>query len=260
MSFESKKGSKNRLFKPVSLKEIESDKMDSLPITDAKSKNTETECEKGNREELKRFLVSAYEQNSEIRQYLLDLEKIFISILEDMSAATNYTHPTVDPFHRMLVHKVADYYQLGHITDSTTNQIFVYPLSHSAFQPPLSKLYAELRPSKPENPRTVRKILVNPNRKICMSETTQSNPATKRSFEERKDSYIKARSRILGVPIAECEAQFKDFKISDKKGSVVVQDTSENVKASFLNKIHNVASTDEDISASLPPSSFSSSH
>uniref|UniRef100_A0A6B2G856 Protein encore (Trinotate prediction) n=1 Tax=Myxobolus squamalis TaxID=59785 RepID=A0A6B2G856_MYXSQ len=166
------------------------------------------------RDDLKRFLISAYQTNKEITDFMLFIDQKMRSVIQSTLNDEQYIHPPDDTFHRLLVHKMAEYYNLGHSTDWSTRQMYIYPKSDTILEPSLSDLYREIR-CKKQPLQNVVKILKNPNRQSL----EQTKPVEKictevRSFEERKNAYIQARSRILGAPIEECEAQFKNIEIN----------------------------------------------
>ncbi|KAF1743085.1 hypothetical protein MXB_2833 [Myxobolus squamalis] len=187
-----------------------------LMVNSESSYNSSSDDYFAQREDLKRFLISAYQTNKEITDFMLFVDQKMRSVIQSPFADEQYVHPPDDTFHRLLVHKMAEYYGLGHSTDWSTCQMYIYAQSDTILEPSLPDLYREMR-CKKQPLQNVVKILRNPNRQSL----EQTKPAEKmcaevRSFEQRKNAYIQARSRILGATIEECEAQFKNIEINSQ--------------------------------------------
>ncbi|KAF0987538.1 hypothetical protein HZS_6855, partial [Henneguya salminicola] len=201
------------------------------------------------RDDLKIFLIKTYEQNNSIREFMLMIEERLIYLVHNKSKGLIYSHPQVDKFHRLIIHKISDYYYLDHTYDPMTFELTVSPTAYSSLQPQLNQLYNEHQTRNKQDynsPRPVVKILKNPNRIDSACRLTEKQPAVVKTFEERKASYIEARSRILGVSVEECEAQFKNSNI-DVINILVSQDINaaekfeeaEQVKQSFCSFLCN---------------------
>ncbi|KAF2275154.1 uncharacterized protein EI97DRAFT_78762 [Westerdykella ornata] len=73
------------------------------------------------------------------RLFVLKLEQDFIDFIKD-SRETELALPHCNAFYRMLAHRLADYYLLGHIVDDTMTGVKISRTSYCRIPPPLSGL------------------------------------------------------------------------------------------------------------------------
>jgi hypothetical protein len=73
------------------------------------------------------------------RLFVLKIEQDFIDFIKD-SNETEFSLPNCNTFYRMLAHRLADYYLLGHVVDNTMTGVKIIRTPYCRVPPPLSGL------------------------------------------------------------------------------------------------------------------------
>ncbi|SMQ55707.1 unnamed protein product [Zymoseptoria tritici ST99CH_3D7] len=79
--------------------------------------------------------------NPRDRVWVLKLEQDVIDFVKDAKEAS-LTLPQCHAFYRLLAHKMADYYMLGHLVDDTTSAVRLYKTPDCRIPPPLTGITA----------------------------------------------------------------------------------------------------------------------
>jgi hypothetical protein len=152
-------------------------------------------------------------ENPRDRVWVLKLEQDVIDFVKD-AKESSLTLPQCHSFYRLLAHKMADYYMLGHLIDDTSAAVRLYKTPHCRIPPPLTGITApSTAASTPPPVAPAMKILRRgdkdgpaiANGSYQPSKGTSENgesgdekkkpPATR---EEREARYEAARLRIMG--------------------------------------------------------------
>lgn len=152
-------------------------------------------------------------ENPRDRVWVLKLEQDVIDFVKDPKESS-LTLPQCHSFYRLLAHKMADYYMLGHLIDDTSAAVRLYKTEDCRIPPPLTGITApSTAASTPPPSAPAMKILRRGDRdgpaiangSNSHSKTVSENgdsgdekkkaPATR---EEREARYEAARLRIMG--------------------------------------------------------------
>jgi hypothetical protein len=152
------------------------------------------------------------------RIMVLKLEQDIVDFVKD-AKESSLTLPQTNAFYRMLAHKLADYYMLGHTIDETTTQaVRIFKTPHCRLPPPLTGVATpSTAASTPPPMGPQMKILRRGTDKASPTIADGSNTASKTtsengesgndddkrtkaqaSREEREARYEAARKRIMG--------------------------------------------------------------
>ncbi|XP_054279764.1 R3H domain-containing protein 1 isoform X2 [Macrosteles quadrilineatus] len=151
-------------------------------------------------QELEHFLTETINGPTKDKILLLKIESEIINLLNDKRKSC-HKFGIMSSYQRMLVHKVAHYYNLDHNVDPSGQSVIVYKVKNARM--PANKLINFFRGevSMSEEPR--KSIL---KRDSASFEDTPSfknpdgqpdGPRRSKSFEEREEEYEKARARIF---------------------------------------------------------------
>ncbi|KAK7542602.1 uncharacterized protein J3D65DRAFT_222106 [Phyllosticta citribraziliensis] len=159
-------------------------------------------------------------QSPRDRLFVLKLEQDVLDFLRN-TEEKELDVPNCNAFYRMLAHRFADYYLLGHVVDPVTSAVKITKTSYSRMPPPLSGLPSALS-SGPETPPIMvpaRKIMRREDGKPPSGTNTTANSdgpskttsevggdsgsdagqgPRKLTREEREAKYKEARQRIFG--------------------------------------------------------------
>lgn len=148
-------------------------------------------------------------ENPRDRVWVLKLEQDVIDFVKDAKEAS-LTLPQCHAFYRLLAHKMADYYMLGHLVDDTTAAVRLYKTPDCRIPPPLTGVTAPSTaantPPPPAPKMTILQrgsgpAIVNGSNAFSNSEIDSDDdrknkaPATR---EQREAQYEAARLRIMG--------------------------------------------------------------
>lgn len=148
-------------------------------------------------------------ENPRDRVWVLKLEQDVIDFVKDAKEAS-LTLPQCHAFYRLLAHKMADYYMLGHLVDDSTSAVRLFKTPDCRIPPPLTGITApSTAASTPPPPAPKMTILqrgsgpavANGSNTVSNSENDSDEerknkaPATR---EQREAQYEAARLRIMG--------------------------------------------------------------
>jgi hypothetical protein len=150
------------------------------------------------------------------RIMVLKLEQDLVDFVKD-ATESSLTLPQTNAFYRMLAHKLADYYMLGHLSDETTSAVRIYKTPSCRLPPPLTGIAtpstaASTPPPIPPQMKILRRGVNFPGPTIAngsnaASKTGSENgesgneerkPRLHASREEREAKYEEVRKRIMG--------------------------------------------------------------
>lgn len=151
------------------------------------------------------------------RIMVLKLEQDIVDFVKD-AKEVSLELPQTNAFYRMLAHKLADYYMLGHTVDGFSNAVKIYKTPHCRLPPPLTGVAtpstaASTPPPMGHHMKILRREADKPGPTIANGSNTPSkttseneesgNDDEKRtklpaSREEREARYEAARKRIMG--------------------------------------------------------------
>lgn len=158
-------------------------------------------------------------QSPRDRLFVVKIEQDFIDFIKD-SRENEYSLPNCNTFYRMLAHRLADYYLLGHVVDTTMTGVKITRTPYCRIPPPVSQM---VDPAKGANTPPVelpaRKIMRRDDGKSGTNTTANSQNPSKTTSEvggsdgsndgkekdksaltreEREARYREARQRIFG--------------------------------------------------------------
>ncbi|KAF2127059.1 hypothetical protein P153DRAFT_368409 [Dothidotthia symphoricarpi CBS 119687] len=155
-------------------------------------------------------------QSPRDRLFVVKIEQDFIDFIKD-PREHEYSLPNCNTFYRMLAHRLADYYLLGHVVDTTMTGVKITRTPYCRIPPPLSQMVDPAKSTDtPPAELPTRKIMRRDDGKsgtntTANSKTTSENggsdgcdengkekdkgPLTR---EEREARYREARQRIFG--------------------------------------------------------------
>ncbi|KAF2479857.1 hypothetical protein BDY17DRAFT_326865 [Neohortaea acidophila] len=151
------------------------------------------------------------------RIMVLKLEQDIVDFVKD-AKETSLTLPQTNAFYRMLAHKLADYYMLGHAVDDSTTAVRIFKTLTCRLPPPLTGIAtpstaASTPPPAAHQMKILRRGMLDGGPTIAngshmTSKTTSENGESgneddkritlPQSREEREARYEAARKRIMG--------------------------------------------------------------
>ncbi|KAF1839307.1 hypothetical protein BDW02DRAFT_236342 [Decorospora gaudefroyi] len=154
------------------------------------------------------------------RLFVVKIEQDFIDFIKD-SRESEYSLPNCNTFYRMLAHRLADYYLLGHVVDNTMTGVKITRTSYCRIPPPVSQMVDSAKGTNtPPAELPARKIMRRDDGKSGTNTGANSRNASKTtsemggsdgsnegegnkdkaamSREEREARYREARQRIFG--------------------------------------------------------------
>lgn len=157
-------------------------------------------------------------QSPRDRLFVVKIEQDFIDFIKD-SRESEYSLPNCNTFYRMLAHRLADYYLLGHVVDSTMTGVKITRTPYCRIPPPLSQMVdATKGADTPPVELPARKIMRREDAKSGTNTTSNSQNPSKTTSEvdgsdgsndgkdkaaltreEREARYREARQRIFGA-------------------------------------------------------------
>ncbi|KAF2809805.1 uncharacterized protein BDZ99DRAFT_571556 [Mytilinidion resinicola] len=168
-------------------------------------------------------LIEALESPRD-RLFVLKLEQDFIDFVKD-SNESELSLPNCNTFYRMLTHRLADYYLLGHVVDDSMTAVKISKTSYCRIPPPLSALPVHSKiAATPPSDLPARKIMRRGGEKSGTNTNANSENPSKTTSEagggssdggdegkdksaltreEREARYKEARQRIFGAAEAE---------------------------------------------------------
>ncbi|KAL1302138.1 hypothetical protein AAFC00_002572 [Neodothiora populina] len=164
--------------------------------------------------------------NPRDRIWVLKLEQDIIDFVKDSKEAF-VDLPQCNSFYRMLAHKLADYYLLGHAVDNTVTAVRLYRTPTCRIAPPLTALTTPSTASNTPPPSAPQvKILrrggeapmANTNSEAGDSDSEKNKAPLTR--EEREQRYEQARLRIMGSAKPEVEPAVPKEKDDSRSSSV----------------------------------------
>jgi len=160
-------------------------------------------------------------QSPRDRLFIVKLEQDFIDFIKEPSES-EYALPNCNAFYRMLAHRLADYYALGHVVDSDQTGVKITRTPFCRIPPPVSQMVDPAKGADtPPADLPARKIMRRDDGKSGTNTTSNSrNPSkttseaggsdgsddkdkTAMTREEREARYKEARQRIFGNAEAE---------------------------------------------------------
>lgn len=206
-------------------------------------------------------LIEALESPRD-RLFVLKLEQDFIDFIKD-SNENELSLPNCNTFYRMLTHRLADYYFLGHVVDESLTAVKVSKTPFCRIPPPLSSIPI---PSKAANTPPIdlpaRKIMRRGDEGKSGTNTTANSEGPSKATseaggsgsdggdvekdksamtrEEREARYKEARQRIFGA------AEAEESETADAVGSGEEKDVSRSSSASGKKKGKKQRNYDDD--------------
>ncbi|KAF9693566.1 hypothetical protein EKO04_008123 [Ascochyta lentis] len=164
-------------------------------------------------------------QSPRDRLFVVKIEQDFIDFIKD-SRESEYSLPNCNTFYRMLAHRLADYYLLGHVVDSTMTGVKITRTPYCRIPPPLSQMVdATKGADTPPVELPARKIMRREDAKSGSNTNFNSRNPSKTTSEmdgsdgsndgkdkaaltreEREARYREARQRIFGAESEESPA------------------------------------------------------
>lgn len=164
-------------------------------------------------------------QSPRDRLFVVKIEQDFIDFIKD-SRESEYSLPNCNTFYRMLAHRLADYYMLGHVVDSTMTGVKITRTPFCRIPPPLSQMVdATKGADTPPVELPARKIMRREDAKSGTNTASNSQNPSKTTSEvdgsdgsndgkdkgaltreEREARYREARQRIFGAESEEAAA------------------------------------------------------
>ncbi len=77
------------------------------------------------------FIVKQLKENSKDRLFLLKTEKEMTSLIAKKQGPDSFKFPPMNPFYRMLIHRVAELFGLGHSLDENKQSVVVFKTENS---------------------------------------------------------------------------------------------------------------------------------
>ncbi|KAK6441459.1 hypothetical protein LTR95_002315 [Oleoguttula sp. CCFEE 5521] len=148
-------------------------------------------------------------ENPRDRIWVLKLEQDIIDFVKD-TKESSLALPQCHSFYRLLAHKIADYYSLGHAVDDTNNAVRLFRTPNCRIPPPLTGIVtpstaASTPPPNGPQMKILRRGDGNPaianGSNMTSSANSESGEDDRRkavSREEREKRYEAARLRIMG--------------------------------------------------------------
>ncbi|KAL5374263.1 hypothetical protein DPSP01_012092 [Paraphaeosphaeria sporulosa] len=201
-------------------------------------------------------------QSPRDRLFVVKIEQDFIDFIKD-SRENEYCLPNCNTFYRMLAHRLADYYLLGHVVDNTMTGVRITRTPYCRIPPPLSQMVdATKSTNTPPVDLPARKIMRrgDDTRSGTNTGANSENPSKATSEvdgsdgdkdgnkkdksaltrEEREARYREARQRIFGSAESE-EADLSDAVVAPEE-----KDASRSSSASGKKKNKKLRNQDDD--------------
>ncbi|KAF1960223.1 hypothetical protein CC80DRAFT_288829 [Byssothecium circinans] len=202
-------------------------------------------------------------QSPRDRLFVVKIEQDFIDFIKD-SRENEYCLPNCNTFYRMLAHRLADYYLLGHVVDSTMTGVRITRTPYCRIPPPLSQMVdATKSADTPPVDLPARKIMRRGDEKSGTNTTANSENPSKATSEvggsdggndtgnkskdksaltreEREARYREARERIFG------SAEGEGSESPDASTSAEGKDMSRSSSASGKKKMKKQRNCDDD--------------
>ncbi|KAF9975588.1 R3H domain-containing protein 1 [Actinomortierella ambigua] len=146
---------------------------------------------------LDEFLMTAL-RSSKDRMFLLKLDREFGFFINDPQK-NKLEFPTMNSYHRMVIHRVANYFNLRRLVHPVHKTVVLFKTEYSAIP---SLRFSDLVEEEEEQViKPVQLLRRNPDRATpTPSETSESAPEPERktmSIKEREEAYARARARIF---------------------------------------------------------------
>ncbi|KAJ4378211.1 hypothetical protein N0V86_005911 [Didymella sp. IMI 355093] len=201
-------------------------------------------------------------QSPRDRLFVVKIEQDFIDFIKD-SRESEYSLPNCNTFYRMLAHRLADYYMLGHVVDSTMTGVKITRTAFCRIPPPLSQMVDVSKGADtPPVELPARKIMRREDAKSGTNTTPNSQNPSKTASEvdgsdgsndgkdkaaltreEREARYREARQRIFGAESEESAAAEGTESTEDKEKD---KDMSRSSSASGKKKSKKQRNYDDD--------------
>ncbi|CAG8536353.1 8836_t:CDS:2 [Cetraspora pellucida] len=180
------------------------------------------------------FLLAAL-KNPKDRLFLLKLDREMERFINEKNH-TRLEFPPMNSYQRLIVHRVAQYFKLSHVVDSSGKAVVLYKSSDT--QIPILR-FSDLLEQEEEKPEKSVKIMrrqqINAQSQLRSTGDSDSNSEGERkilTIEEREAAYQKARARI-----------FKDLEQKNEENE---QDENEESVSSSPNTKHSNISNNND--------------
>ncbi|KAJ4357805.1 uncharacterized protein N0V89_002381 [Didymosphaeria variabile] len=203
-------------------------------------------------------------QSPRDRLFVVKIEQDFIDFIKD-SRESEYCLPNCNTFYRMLAHRLADYYLLGHVVDNTMTGVRITRTPYCRIPPPLSQMVdATKSTNTPPVDLPARKIMrrgddtrsgtntgansENPSKAASEvdgsdggnDKTDGKRDKSSMTREEREARYREARQRIFG------SAESEEADSSDVIAQPEEKDASRSSSASGKKKNKKQRNQDDD--------------
>ncbi|KAF1926027.1 uncharacterized protein M421DRAFT_68358 [Didymella exigua CBS 183.55] len=202
-------------------------------------------------------------QSPRDRLFVVKIEQDFIDFIKD-SRESEYSLPNCNTFYRMLAHRLADYYMLGHVVDSTMTGVKITRTPFCRIPPPLSQMVDVSKGADtPPVELPARKIMRREDASNAASNSQNPSKTTSEvdgsdgsndgkdkaalTREEREARYREARQRIFGAEAEESAAAEASESPEDKdKSADKSADVSRSSSASGKKKSKKQRNYDDD--------------
>ncbi|CAG8707580.1 20434_t:CDS:2 [Gigaspora margarita] len=180
------------------------------------------------------FLLAAL-KNPKDRLFLLKLDREMERFINEKNH-TRLEFPPMNSYQRLIVHRVAQYFKLSHVVDSSGKAVVLYKSSDT--QIPILR-FSDLLEQEEEKPEKSVKIMrrqqINAQSQLRSTGDSDSNSEGERkilTIEEREAAYQKARARI-----------FKDLEQKNEENEQ--DETEESVSSSPSTKHSNTSNNND---------------
>ncbi|CAG8784505.1 9737_t:CDS:2, partial [Dentiscutata erythropus] len=180
------------------------------------------------------FLLAAL-KNPKDRLFLLKLDREMERFINEKNH-TRLEFPPMNSYQRLIVHRVAQYFKLSHVVDSSGKAVVLYKSSET--QIPILR-FSDLLEQEEEKPEKSVKIMrrqqINAQSQLRSTGDSDSNSEGERkilTIEEREAAYQKARARI-----------FKDLEQKNEENEQ--DETEESISSSPSTKNSNTSNNND---------------
>jgi hypothetical protein len=148
--------------------------------------------------------------NPRDRVWVLKLEQDVIDFVKDAKEAS-LTLPQCHAFYRLLAHKMADYYMLGHLVDDSTSAVRLYKTPNCRIPPPLTGITAPSTAASTPPPSGPKMTILQrgsgpaiangsnmPSKSGSENDSDDDKKKAPVTREQREARYEAARLRIMG--------------------------------------------------------------
>ncbi|KAF9158865.1 hypothetical protein DFQ26_007169 [Actinomortierella ambigua] len=146
---------------------------------------------------LDEFLMTALRSNKD-RMFLLKLDREFGFFISD-PLKNKLEFPTMNSYHRMVIHRVANYFNLRRIVHPVHKTVVLFKTEYSAI--PALRFSDLVEEEEEQVIKPIQLLRRNPDRTTTtMNEAGESTPEPERktmTIKEREEAYAKARARIF---------------------------------------------------------------